>query len=205
MIYNKNIRLMRSNNLFLGLLYILFSSSITNAEPSKSIRALMKEPVSLMDWGLFHLEKRLEGVSFPSAESPPSVDVSYYEEENRIRILVTITPEGSRDHFIDTVKAKESCADIFGSIQRTLMIDPKTGKPMHAVSKDEKSSLLGFYFAGQGEYSKDYYSQIKSIRRELDSITYIQILLSQGSNEKGPKSLNCKAALTDSRMMFDEF
>ena len=51
------------------------------AEPSSEIKFLMDRPVSMLDWGMFKLERQL-GIADIDAS------VSYFWEENEVRISI---------------------------------------------------------------------------------------------------------------------
>lgn len=63
-----------------ALLAFFIFSGICKAEPDSTIKYLMNEPVSMLDWGLFQLEKRLE------AGLSDVCSVDYEPVSNRIRI-----------------------------------------------------------------------------------------------------------------------
>lgn len=44
----------------LCVLFLIVASSNANAEPSSAIKYLMKEPVSLLEWGMFNLENHIK-------------------------------------------------------------------------------------------------------------------------------------------------
>jgi len=81
----------------LACMSLLFTATL-GAEPSPAVEYLMREPVSMLDWGLAKIEEDLfrkrgvltrnEGNLF---ELEPSIRVAYAWEKNRIQIFLNLT------------------------------------------------------------------------------------------------------------------
>lgn len=81
----------------LASMSLLFTAPL-GAEPSPAVEYLMREPVSMLDWGLAKIEEDLirkrgvltrnEGNMF---ELEPTIRVIYAWEENRIQIFLNLT------------------------------------------------------------------------------------------------------------------
>jgi hypothetical protein len=86
---------------WLVCLPLLFVASL-GAEPSPVVEYLMREPVSMLDWGLTQIEEDLfrnrgvltrnEGDLF---EPEPTIRVAYAWEENRIEIFLKLTMQAN--------------------------------------------------------------------------------------------------------------
>ena len=84
--------------LWIGCLLLLSETGVVRpawAEPSAAIQFLMKEPVSMMDWGIKNTENYLYrqralliGNGNPLFEAEPTIAVAYDWEDNRIRISI---------------------------------------------------------------------------------------------------------------------
>ncbi|HHE74199.1 MAG TPA: hypothetical protein ENL37_03820 [Desulfobacteraceae bacterium] len=81
----------------LACMSLLLVASLA-AEPSPAVEYLMREPVSMLDWGLAQIEEDLfrnRGVLTRHAEDlfepEPSIRVAYTWEENRIQIFLKLT------------------------------------------------------------------------------------------------------------------
>ena len=68
------------------------------AEPSAAVEYLMREPVSMLDWGLAQIEEDLyrkrvvlTGNKQNLFDPEPSINVAYAWEENRIQIFLKLT------------------------------------------------------------------------------------------------------------------
>ena len=76
----------------------LFFCTPAGAEPSPAVEYLMREPVSMLDWGLAQIEEdlfRKRGVLTGNKQNlfdpEPSIRVAYTWEENRIQIFLKLT------------------------------------------------------------------------------------------------------------------
>ena len=82
--------------LFAGMHLLIVNPAA--AEPSSSIEYLMREPVSMLDWGLAQIEQDLfrkrqvlTGNKQNLFDPEPSIRVDYAWEENRIQIFLKLT------------------------------------------------------------------------------------------------------------------
>ena len=81
----------------LALISLIFIPS-GRAEPSPAVEYLMREPVSMLDWGLAQIEQDLfrkreilTGSKQNLFDPEPSIHVNYTWEENRIQIFLKLT------------------------------------------------------------------------------------------------------------------
>jgi len=81
----------------LACMSLLFTASL-GAEPSPAVEYLMREPVSMLDWGLAKIEEdlfRKRGVLTRNDgnlfELEPAIRVTYAWEKNRIQIFLKLT------------------------------------------------------------------------------------------------------------------
>ena len=82
--------------LFAGMQLLIINPA--GAEPSSSIEYLMREPVSMLDWGLAQIEQDLfrkqdvlTGNQQNLFDPEPTIRVDYAWEENRIQIFLKLT------------------------------------------------------------------------------------------------------------------
>lgn len=116
------------------LLAITLFDQGANAEPSRSIRYLSKEPVNMLDWGLYRLNTDLRYFFAHNMKSityvVPSVSVDYLQEENRIRIGLHLY---SKQKNLQKKTAKGICdqltkrARVFFAVDENKTIRKKTG------------------------------------------------------------------------------
>ncbi len=90
----RHVRLVLWGCLLLGACY---AAPPAGAEPSPSIQFLMREPVSMMDWGLRNIEDHLYRqrnllvqTDKQLFESEPVLAVSYEWEQNKIQVAITL-------------------------------------------------------------------------------------------------------------------
>src|SRR2546427_13041601 len=93
--------------ILIPILLLFYLASQSYAEPSPTVRKLMNEPVSLFEYGLYKLEKRLESIDFSDEHygynnpenrllsQPKSTSSEVYYEWGRNRIIIRLdsTPE----------------------------------------------------------------------------------------------------------------
>ncbi len=72
---------------FLAITIFMFTTLAVNAEPSPTVSALMKEPVTMMDWGLMRLDDHMEKVAKNEAIENLAFSVFYSWDQNKIIIL----------------------------------------------------------------------------------------------------------------------
>lgn len=150
-----------------------------HAEPSSSVRYLIAEPVSLLDFGMKALGDDLEG-----GDRKASVMVEYLWSENRIRITLTdvLTRPALKD-------AKDRCAVLISGVRARLgIID---GKSAFGVSGMEA------FFTHYGYESK---SEPKNLGPDLDAITIIRGRLGLS----GGKAIGCEGPLVSDKVMYSE-
>jgi hypothetical protein len=82
--------------LFAGMQLLIISPA--GAEPSSSVEYLMREPVSMLDWGLAQIEQDLfrkqdvlTGNKQNLFDPEPTIRVDFAWEENRIQIFLKLT------------------------------------------------------------------------------------------------------------------
>lgn len=164
-----------------------------NASPSENISFLMREPMTLFDWGIYRLREELKSVYYHRAaqkaegkDEVNSVLVDYVWALNRIRIAVT----GHRKQPLSRPELERECASVLNSIRSILNIDPKTGKPRGKF----EHSALSEYFSHEGFAAAGTPADLSA---ELDKITYINA----GVIIPGTIFL-CEGALLDSKVLF---
>ena len=91
----------------------LFFVTPAGAEPSPAVEYLMREPVSMLDWGLAQIEQDLfrkrdvlTGTKENLFDPEPSIRVDYAWEENRVQIFLKLLTCSywCRRHHIQRIK-----------------------------------------------------------------------------------------------------
>jgi len=108
----------------LPALLIMLIPSIVQAEPSKTPRFLMDEPMSLWDWGFYQLRKRvdrLEGKKIGEALFTFGA-ATYDWDKNRIIIEGVFSGESTQKSCVNTInKFKGTLASTYSSPERLLV------------------------------------------------------------------------------------
>src|SRR4030095_10718471 len=97
------------------------------ADPSPTVRQLMKEPMSIFDWGLFRLQSDLQEdheLDQTKEFRPLKVYVGYTAKTNVIEIALFAYP---KRNFVNEVPAKDICKNVTNYVRRFL----NTGMPKH--------------------------------------------------------------------------
>jgi len=105
--------------------------------PSRGIRYLMAEPMTLLDWGLYRAAADLDGTPLAKGGPKLSVTADYKWKSNRIEI------SGYSFHDVaDAKAAKRWCKTAIFVMRGLLGVNPMTGKPDrrgHSVLGDDFS------------------------------------------------------------------
>ena len=99
----------------LAMIFMTFST-LASAEPSSDIRLLMERPVTLLEWGMFQLERYVNKNSNDSY----SMNVSYNWDQNRIYISKVVV--NTTDDLSTMEKAKGICKTEFTFLDNRLFI-----------------------------------------------------------------------------------
>jgi hypothetical protein len=156
------------------------------AEPTPNIKYLMNEPVSMLDWGIYRLDKYLANIHIDGARSI-FYWTDYDGEKNALYLNFTMEINGkSRD------EAKKMGESLVSRVRHSLGVNPDTGKPYGGNSR-----LYVYFSHNVSEDNKEP----KGIESELENITVIQLLIMA---DEGTKGLKCQAPLLGTQIMFDE-
>lgn len=113
------------------------------AAPDAIATYLMNTPASLMDFGVFKMERELRD-NFADGGKTPLLTVGYAWDDNRI--LVSISDLGDDKDMNTRGKAVLRCQSFVGKVRDALMVDRKTGRLIHPVH-----SLSNRFFSHEGK------------------------------------------------------
>lgn len=167
---------------------------LASAEPTPTVRYLMKEPMSLWDKGMIQLRDHLK--NDPSSRLL-YVTVEYDWDANRIRIgAVELGQEA-----LSATEAKPWCKRTLESLRAALWVhwypDPTTGEPVVT------GSMIPKFFWHEGYTTKP--RPPDNLADELHSITelsavYTGIL----PDNQGTKIFTCRSPLLSDKVLFEE-
>jgi hypothetical protein len=170
--------------------------SMAEAEPNPNIKYLMNDSVSMLDWGLYRIEKDVEATLEDPAgyglNTDTIIDSSPVYDWDKNRIIVGVHVSKA----ISLEQAKSWCRKIVRMVRTTLNVSPDTGEPFPSL--DQNGGALYSFFSHAG-YTKK--SEPKGLSKELDNITWINIKV-EVAGMKEP--LNCEAALLGTDILFPE-
>lgn len=183
---------------FSAVVVLLSIASVSYAEPTPAIKYLMSKPLSLMDWGLHHLDEHLKDmyISFyldtdesklKTAQLKTTVDYNW--EKNRI--VINSNPAGVSFVMGAKEPARKLCSEIVKKIRAELKIDSE-----NPAVTPESSFAVDKFFSHSGYRLPD---EPKKLVDELLSIIEINTSLSywaKTDNASGKASqLSCKTPL----------
>ncbi len=121
---------------------------------------LVQEKVSLLDWGLEDLEKRLHRANTPLLKKHGGL--AFYDASNNKIILTSST---TWEEASSRKEATEWCAGLIREMKSELSIDPGSGKPLLG---DSSTVYLSFQHAGYRASQEP-----ERLRTELDQMVLL--------------------------------
>ncbi len=170
---------------------ILASSNWAIAEPNAAVRFLIKEPVTMLEWGFMQLRKDLDGLDVPDV-GKVNVSVSLDWDKSQIKIFA----RSKVKHSGDSKQIKKWCANTIHILRARLGLDVEMGKPLMG-----EDSFLGSYFHHDGYVLKE---RPKLLDKKLDSITVLVVSILLLQKGKGVQSILCQAPLLGTEVMYSE-
>jgi hypothetical protein len=176
---------------------VLALASISAADPSPSVRYLMKEPVTLFDWGIVRLYEYLDGYTTHYLKTNAVQDiystVSYDTSRNNILITIVVTREAQQAEEppgIVRSRCKEICRDITRALRREFL----TGRDRHV----RRSSGIYRFFGHVGFKGKD---EPPDAYDEIEKITLINVSV-YSSKDPGRLVLQSESPLMGEDIVF---
>jgi hypothetical protein len=154
---------------FTVLIFLLLYAQTAQAEPSPTTHFLMNEPASLLDLGIYKLEKDIKGLQkdlVVNHTTPFDISVDYNWDENRIAIQMTYGYEGNPPKKIIRIGIKK----VFQRLKGFLGVDPQ-GKVYHKRGFSKVSD----YFSHEGYVIKN---RPKDLEKEIDQIVELKVIYS---------------------------
>ena len=129
---------------------LIFGATAASAEPSSGIEALMDRPMSMLDWGIYRVQKSMQSV-----ESETYVSYNWKSNEILINNYSRIYSEVS-----SMEEAKQSCDKRFALWDKELFIADGEDKYDGLCSICSSFGHNGFSFKGFDEAIKDLKERI---------------------------------------------
>jgi hypothetical protein len=173
---------------FLIAIILITTSAICIAEPDTTMRYLIDEPMSMLDFGLYKLNNKLK-IAFPKNQ----ITAMYLWDENRIILNFGILLKD--EELKSENEAKTESEQFITKIRWLFGIDPKTGR----ISKLRPYSGLDTYFEHSGYTVK---TEPKDLNKKLFNITKITGVAGYRDSNGKRKSLIVRADLLGSEIYF---
>lgn len=186
------------------ILILLSLSSVSYSEPTPTLQYLINEPVSMLDWGLFQLNNKLNEISVGYDDGKKfktitlNTIVLYNFEKNTI--IINSHPK-ELYYVIDGKKnAKQLCKDIATNIRATLVISPNP--PFESFFS---ILLIDTLFSHRGytksDRPKDTAIELMDIMEIYTSLSYRE--KDDNMQEKAPQ-IKCKSPLKSNETYYSE-
>ncbi|WP_415906389.1 hypothetical protein ACMXYX_01090 [Neptuniibacter sp. QD72_48] len=180
------------------LIVCLSTSLVSNAEPDSTARYLINEPLSMLEWGIYRIQKKLdEDRLFPHHSVSPSYKVVEYDwDRNEILIRANIYP--SHEHV--TEEGINSICQRVHSLLRA---------SFHWHKSDDVRSWDGIasYFNHTGYVNT---RRPKSFQRDIESNTAFKVTVYTNNPDEGirgihKKRLECFSGYLDKEIAYQHF
>jgi hypothetical protein len=170
----------------------VFAPALLAAEPTPKIKALMDEPVSLFDWGIFQIAQQLSNLKVAGEDVATSA--AYDWSTNMIKVVFA----GSNFKATGKEEAKNTCKEIIVEVKSHLYIDHFTGKP-HSVGGLFKNSFIATAFSHAG-FQRTTWPE--GVAEEVENIMVIKGMVSFRPGTGG--YVECESPLLSSKVLFVE-
>lgn len=200
-------------------LSLLYCTKDENADTAsyrapEAIQYLIDEPVSILDWGFYKINKELENYFLKINKGSANelhASIDYNIAESKIQISLVGDAK-------DLNEAKEVCVINTNRIREKFGINAKTGEidPLHrfrerfgiseGIKHDSESSFLYLFFEHSGwnylAEDESYKPIPVRVRQDLDALTTIKSTITYKNNVGSfPSFLECRAALVGKKIL----
>lgn len=186
---NDQERLMRKMLLTL----LLFMATSAYGEPSGTFRYLMNEPLTLLEWGLYRLEKYTGTMKFEELDLiKVNSSVGYDWDKNRLQLGFVVYPKHMS---LELTPAKELCGK--------MLLGIRSG--FSAEFGDNIRDVMGIsrFFERESFQSK---SRPKSLMKDIENATVLQVHVYTSLTDKPPyrRVVHCEGSLMGEKVMFSD-
>lgn len=166
---------------------LMFFSSVAFSEPNSTLRYLYKQPINLLDFGIYKLQKELSDLHVSNVGTL-KVMVTADWGNSQVRILGRADVRAK-----DTIQAKSLCTNSIQKIREKLGVNTKTGEPWA-----RGTTLLPFYFSQEGFTSNN---EPKSLGSDIEKITVIESFY---VIEDSAEYVECEVNLLGNKIMYSK-
>jgi hypothetical protein len=171
---------------------ILVTGTTMHAEPSPSIRYLMRESVSMFEWGVFRLETRAGQFAWDDLDIPKQfARVDYDWAKNQLTLRLTVYP---RYQSLLSASAKGACGSLIRQMKFHFGVAPRS-EFLHELSG------IGTFFRHQ---QFDKADAPATLDRDLESVTQLRVDVMASKSDRPPFQAmqSCSSDLLKSEISF---
>ena len=186
-------------NKFLLLLLLITWPCVSMSEPSPEISNLMKDPISMLDFGIYKIDKLLR--SELKLPSKTYLTVSYNWDKNLIDVQIynaaykpLVQPSEN------TYKRK--CDNLISDIKIELGYNPHTGKSIFTDEQEHAQlSVIPEYFSHSGFYRKSSKEGWKEVEKIIKITAKLKIQKLKGESKAEPP-ISCFSNLKSTQIFY---
>ena len=157
-----------------------------NAEPTPTVQYLMREPLSMFDFGIYRLQRKLDRDTAGS-KFIGRVMVDYEWDRNRIVISVS-SPSGSGPNRLE--ETKNICTKAIQVIRQSFRLHAATAKPV--LNLRPHSALVESFL----HFGYKPNQEPEDLGKQLDIITLIEVTSLMRDDEGNTSALYCTSAIS---------
>jgi hypothetical protein len=170
----------------------------TQAEPSPTVRYLTGESVSLLEWGIFRLETRVQAFIWDDLDTKTQsqrASVKYDWDKNQLTVNLAIYP---RYPNFEKSTPKEICGSLMGQMKYYFGVAPGPAEVSRAM---RNLYGIGTYFRHQ------YFVKAnapKTLDEDMETITTLEIDVMASKNDQPPfqTMISCSSDLLKTEIRY---
>jgi hypothetical protein len=172
----------------------LLCAGAIQAEPSPSVRYLMKESVSRFEWGMFRLQSRAETFTWDGLDTQTPKQyarVQYGWEKNQILVTLVVYP-----HYRNFEKStgRQVCGSLMSQMKSSFGVAPGS-EFMRGIDG------IGTFFRPQ------YFDRTdapKTLDEDIEAITTLQVDVMASKNDQSPyqEMMSCSSDLRKAEVRY---
>ena len=184
-------------------LFVLLGFSVSSyAEPSKAVSYLMNEPMTMFEWGMYRLERSVDGLNVEEFDliNFQSWGVDYNWDRNRLVLKFAAYP---KQKSLNKLPAKELCKELIWTVRWRFGV-LKNDANLSNADREGTLETLGpsMFFKHTGFESK---GRPDNLTEEIHNIIIIRVTIRTGKDDKAPYTsiLACECPLTGKQILYD--
>ena len=182
----------------LGLLLGLFVVSNVYGQAAPGVLFILKQPVSILDFGLYRMAQDLDQWVQPQSFNLPkssrtNYQLYYHKPSNKIRLQLDVRVPSS--YLVEVSVKEDACTSVITSLRRYFHTASKGGRAMLNRERSLKGIYKYFSYNGANESERPEKAML-----DIEQATVIRATLIPGPKIK--EAFRCSAPLTGEAIQF---